>query len=201
MMSLKAYPTVKQEQTTTREFRCLAIGLTLALAATIVLSPHPTLAASAAELRRDGRAALEKLYADNPKARVLEASAKGILVFPSVVKAGFMIGALIGDGVLFQGQRAEAFYNIAAVSYGYQAGIQEYSYAMFFMNDAALQYLDQSGGFEIGTGPSVVVVDQGVAGGLSTSTIRDDIYAFIFGQEGLMAGLGLQGSKITKINP
>jgi len=158
-------------------------------------------AASGAELRRDASAALEKLYAGNPKARVLEAHAKGILVFPSVVKAGFLVGALVGDGVLFQGQKADAFYNIAAVSYGYQAGVQEYSYAMFFMNDAALKYLDQSDGFEIGTGPSVVVVDQGGAGGLSTSTIRDDVYAFIFAQEGLMAGLGLQGSKITRINP
>jgi lipid-binding SYLF domain-containing protein len=111
-----------------------------------------------------------------------------------------MIGALYGDGVLFHGQKAEAFYNIAAVSYGYQAGAQEYSYAMFFMNDAALQYLDKSDGFEIGTGPSVVVVDQGVAGALSTSTLRDDVYAFIFGQTGLMAGLGLQGSKITRID-
>lgn len=205
MMSLKAQPkaqpTARKEKTMAREWRYLTLALVLALAATIMLSPPPTLAASAAELRRDGSAALEKLYADNPKARVLTPHAKGILVFPSVVKAGFMVGALIGDGVLFQGQRAEAFYNIAAVSYGFQAGVQEYAYAMFFMNDAALQYLDKSGGFEIGTGPSVVMVDQGVAAGLSTSTLRDDIYVFVFGQTGLMAGMGLQGSKITKINP
>ena len=179
----------------------LGAPLMVALMMTPQLRAGVAEAASGAELRRDASAALEKLYAQNPKARVLEANAKGILVFPTVVKAGFLVGALVGDGVLFQGQKANAFYNIAAVSYGYQAGVQEYSYAMFFMNDAALKYLDQSDGFELGTGPSIVVVDEGVAGGLSTSTLGHDIYAFIFAQEGLMAGLGLQGSKITRINP
>jgi lipid-binding SYLF domain-containing protein len=67
------------------------------------------------------------------------------------------------------------------------------------MTDAALQYLDRSEGFEIGVGPSIVVVDEGVAKTLTTTTAREDVYAFIFGQEGLMAGLGLQGSKITRM--
>ena len=98
-----------------------------------------------------------------------------------------------------KGGKAAGYYNTVAVSYGYQAGVQKYAYAMFFMNDGALQYLDRSDGWELGTGPSIVVVDQGVARGLSTTTARDDVYAFIFSQQGLMAGLGLQGSKITKI--
>jgi lipid-binding SYLF domain-containing protein len=86
------------------------------------------------------------------------------------------------------------------VSYGYQVGAQKYGYAMIFMNDGALQYLDKSDGWEVGTGPSIVVFDQGVAGGFSTTTGRSDVYAFIFNQTGLMAGLGLQGTKITKID-
>jgi lipid-binding SYLF domain-containing protein len=80
-----------------------------------------------------------------------------------------------------------------------QAGLQEFGYALVFMTDAALQYLDRSEGFEIGVGPSIVVVDEGVAKTLTTTTAREDVYAFIFGQEGLMAGLGLQGSKITRM--
>ncbi len=165
-----------------------------------LLHPAAVQAASAAEIRRDASAALKTLYASTPKAKELAANAKGILVFPSIVKAGFLVGGLFGEGVLLKGGKAVAYYNTVAASYGLQAGAQKYGYAMFFMNDAALQYLDKSDGWELGTGPSVVVVDQGVAGGLSTSTARDDVYAFIFSQAGLMAGLGLQGSKITKID-
>jgi lipid-binding SYLF domain-containing protein len=71
---------------------------------------------------------------------------------------------------------------------------------MFFMTPAALDYLNTSGGWEVGVGPSIVVVDTGVARTLTTSTIQSDIYAFIFDQKGLMAGIGIQGSKITRIN-
>ena len=69
------------------------------------------------------------------------------------------------------------------------------------MTDSSLQYLEKSSGWEIGVGPSVVAVDKGRAKTLTTSTAKADIYAFCFGQKGLMAGLGLQGSKITKIHP
>lgn len=72
---------------------------------------------------------------------------------------------------------------------------------MFFMTPDALDYLNNSAGWEIGVGPSIVVVDEGVAKTLTTTTAKDDVYAFIFGQKGLMAGLGLQGSKITRMNP
>ena len=174
--------------------------LLAAVLAQPLLHPAAVQAASAAEIRRDANAALTKLFASTPKAKELAATAKGILVFPGVVKAGFLVGGLFGEGVLWQGGKAVAYYNTVAASYGLQAGAQKYGYAMFFMNDAALQYLNKSDGWELGTGPSIVVVDQGAAGGLSTSTAREDVYAFIFSQTGLMAGLGLQGSKITKID-
>ena len=90
---------------------------------------------------------------------------------------------------------------MVAGSYGLQAGVQTFDYAMFFMTNSALDYLDRSEGFEVGVGPSIVVVDAGVAKSLTTTTGKNDVYAFIFGQKGLMAGLGLQGSKITRINP
>jgi lipid-binding SYLF domain-containing protein len=70
-----------------------------------------------------------------------------------------------------------------------------------FMDDASLAYLDKSGGWEIGTGPSVVIVDKGMGKSLTSTTVKSGVYAFIFGQKGLMAGIGLQGSKITKITP
>lgn len=164
-----------------------------------LLPPAAAQAATAAEIRRDATAALKRLYGSTPKAKELGEKAAGILVFPSIVKAGFLVGGLFGDGVLLKDGKAVAYYNTVAASYGLQAGVQTYGYALFFMNDGALKYLDKSDGWELGTGPSIVVVDKGAAAGLSTSTARDDIYAFIFSQKGLMAGLGLQGSKITKI--
>jgi lipid-binding SYLF domain-containing protein len=177
----------------------LALLFLAAVLAQPLLHPAAAQAATAAELRRDATAALKKLYAGTPKAKELADKAKGVLVFPSVVKAGFLVGGLFGDGVLFKDGKAVAYYNTVAASYGFQAGVQKYGYAMLLMNDAALQYLDKSDGWELGTGPSIVVLDQGAAGGLSTSTARDDVYAFIFDQKGLMGGLGLQGTKITKI--
>jgi lipid-binding SYLF domain-containing protein len=145
--------------------------------------------------------ALRNLYATTPAARNLAHDARAILVFPGVVKAGFIGGAQYGTGELIKRGRPSGFYNLVAGSYGLQAGIQSFDYVMFFMKDSALRYLDQSHGWEVGVGPSVVVVDAGVAKTLTTTTGRSDVYAFISGQKGLMGGLGVQGSKITKINP
>ena len=134
-------------------------------------------------------------------AKALGAKAKAVLVFPKITKAGLGVGGQYGDGALLKGGKAVAYYNTSGVSSGLQAGAQQYGYAMFFMNQAALKALDSTQGFEVGVGPSVVVMDEGKAKSTTTTTMKDDIYAFIFSQQGLMAGLGLQGNKITKINP
>jgi lipid-binding SYLF domain-containing protein len=160
------------------------------------------LAGSAADITRESNAALQDLYASHPEARQLASRAKGILVFPGIVKAGFLVGAQYGTGgALFKHGRTAGYYNIIAGSYGLQAGVQSFSYALFFMDNASLNYLDRSEGWEIGVGPSIVVVDEGVARSLTTTTARSGVYAFIFDQKGLMAGLGLQGSKISRIYP
>jgi lipid-binding SYLF domain-containing protein len=157
--------------------------------------------AAAANIDRDVDAALQNLYASTPEARNLAKRAKAILVFPGVVKAGFIGGAQYGKGALLKSGQTVGYYNLVAGSYGLQAGVQSFDYAMFFMTNGALDYLDSSSGLEVGVGPSVVVVDAGIAKTLTTTTAKDDVYAFIFGQKGLMAGLGLQGSKITRIKP
>jgi len=156
---------------------------------------------SAAQIDRDVDAALANLYETTPSAKHLAASAKGILVFPNVLKAGFIGGVQYGKGAMRKKGRTSGYYNIVAGSYGLQAGVQSFGYALFFMNDAALSHLDSSRGLEVGVGPSIVVLDEGKAKTLTTTTLREDVYAFVFGQRGLMAGLGLQGSKITRINP
>jgi lipid-binding SYLF domain-containing protein len=156
---------------------------------------------SAAEITRDSQAALQSLYAGVPAAKELGAKATAVLVFPKVTKAGLGIGGQRGEGALLKGGKATAFYSTGGGSMGLQAGVQTYGYAMFFMNDNALKQLDAANGFEIGVGPSVVLLDEGKAKQMTTTTMKDDVYAFVFGQKGLMAGIGIQGNKISKINP
>jgi lipid-binding SYLF domain-containing protein len=175
------------------------ILLVLAFAAFTLMSPNPARAASAAEINRDAKKVLEKLYKKSSAAKALGEKAKAILVFPSITKGGFLVGGQYGEGALMKEGKTIAYYDTLSVSYGLQVGVQRYGYALFFMTDSAREYLDRSDGWELGTGPSIVIVDEGVAGGLSTTTARSDVYAFIFSQEGLMAGIGLQGTKITKI--
>jgi len=184
-----------------KHIRIVAAAVILAVVGMTLLGPDPAMAASAAGIDRDVDAALLNLYETTPAAKALAEKAKGILIFPNIVKAGFVVGAQYGNGALLKGGSKVGYYNIVAASYGLQAGVQSFGYAMFFMTDFALNHLENSAGFEVGVGPSIVVVDAGVAKTLTTTTGRDDVYAFIFGQQGLMAGLGLQGSKITKINP
>lgn len=165
----------------------------------LVLSASSALAADAAQLDKEAQAALQSLYADVPAAKVLGDKAKAILVFPSITKAGLVIGGQYGEGVLMRGGKTVGYYSTAGASYGLQAGVQKYGYAMMFMTDAAFQALDKAEGFEVGIGPTVVVMDEGMAKNATTATLKDDIYAFVFSQKGLMAGIGIQGTKITKL--
>jgi lipid-binding SYLF domain-containing protein len=187
------------------------IALVLASATTLALVPScandpitqaNAATSSASQISRDSRAALKSLYAQNAAARALGKRAKGILVFPSVVKGGLMIGAQAGNGAMIRDTGViSGFYQTTAASYGLQAGVQEFGYALFLMNDDAFKSLQRSGGWEVGSSPSLVVVDKGMANSLTTTTMDKNIYAFIFDQKGLMGGLGLQGAKITRIHP
>jgi lipid-binding SYLF domain-containing protein len=160
-----------------------------------------SLAPAASEIDRNVTTALSELYAHNEGARALGAKAQAVLVFPDIRKGAFILGAQYGYGALRRGRKTIGYYRTGAASYGLQAGVKKFGYALFFMTTSALTYLEKSGGLAIGTGPSVVVVDQGMARSLTTTSLRSDVYAFVFDQKGLMAGLGIEGSKITKINP
>ena len=179
--------------------RAFLIAACAALALSAI-APN-AVAASAAKLAADSQAALNQLYAANPKARELGQRSRAILVFPRIVKAGLVVGGLRGDGALIENGRATRFYNTVAGTYGLQAGVQSYSSALFFITPSSLDYLKKSQGWSVGSGPSVVMVDQGMAKTMNSTTLTQDVYAFIYGQKGLMAGLGLEGSKITQIYP
>ncbi|HAR97117.1 MAG TPA: twin-arginine translocation pathway signal protein [Deltaproteobacteria bacterium] len=172
-----------------------ALFFTITLAA-----PHRAPAASGAEISRDAQQALQKLYNTSSGARAIGEKAVSVLVFPGIVKGGFIVGGLYGEGALIKNGYTVAYYNTVAASYGLQAGLQKYGYALFFMTDGADGYLNRSDGWELGIGPNITVIDVGAAKNLSTTTMKSDIYAFFFDQKGLMGGLGIQGTKVTKIS-
>ncbi|MDO9475269.1 MAG: lipid-binding SYLF domain-containing protein [Pseudohongiella sp.] len=183
--------TIKQGKTVFQ----LAAGLLLS---GMLVSAH---AETAAELHRDAEEALALLYSTNQVAEDFGDRAKAVLVFPNIVKAGLVFGGAYGEGVLMQAGMAPQYYNSFTGSWGLQAGAQSYGYAVFLMTDAALTYLNDSKGWEIGVGPTVVVMDEGLAANVSSTSIQDDAYAFIFNQQGLMAGVSVEGTKITHIVP
>jgi len=183
------------------QFRSLTAAVTVAVAIITAIVPPVSFAATASEIDRNVSASLATLYKNNSGAKSLANKSVGILVFPSIVKGGFIIAGQFGDGALRKNGKTAAYYRSLAASFGYQAGAQAFGYVLFFMDDDSLRYLDKSGGFELGTGPSLVVLDSGFGKNLSTTTLQKGIYAFIFDQKGLMGGTGIQGSKITRINP
>ena len=177
--------------------------LALAMAAGIVpvSSQSAEASSSAQEIDRDSREALKRLEAEGGKTQELVQKAIAILIFPNIIKGGLIIGGQYGEGALLEHGKTIGYYNIAAASFGLQAGGQSFSYALLFQKQSALDYLQKSDGWSIGSGPSVVVMDKGAAGSLTSTTVTQDVVAIPFGQKGLMAGLGLEGSKITSITP
>ncbi len=170
-----------------------ATSLTLG---TINLQAH---AASAEDLKQDAAQALQTLYKSHPEAEKLSKNARAVLVFPKIIKAGLVFGGSYGEGVMTKGGSFAGYYNSVSASWGWQAGAESYSYAVFLMNDSAVSYLEKSKGWEFGVGPNVVVVNEGMAKNLSTSTLKDDAYAYIFDQQGLMASLSIEGTKVSPI--
>ena len=160
---------------------------------------NESLAATPEDLNKDSNQALSMLVKANPVAADISKKAKAILIFPNIVKAGLIFGGAYGEGVLRQGDKYDGYYNSVTASFGWQAGAQSYGYVVFLMSDKAVKYIRETHGWEIGVGPTVVMVDAGVAKNLTSSTLKDDAYAFIFDQQGLMASLSIEGTKISRI--
>lgn len=180
--------------------KTLALALMVAAASFASLGTSAK-AATAEDLNREGRTALQNLYSTNPTAAAIGRHAVGILVFPSIVKAGLFFGGGYGEGVLFEGGRPVSYYNSVNASWGLQAGVQSYGYVLFLMTPGAIRYLNRSDGWEIGSGPTVVVINQGAAVNLTSTTLQRRNYAFIFNQQGLMAGVMIEGTKVSQIHP
>ena len=158
-------------------------------------------ATSASEIRQNAAQALSTLYQSNPDARALAEKSRAILIFPHIVAGALGVGVQYGDGALQQRGRTIGYYHSMQGSIGFQAGVQSFGYVLFFMDKESLDYLRNSEGWELGTGPTLVVIDQGFAKTLSTTTMQKGVYAFIFNQQGVMAGIGIKGAKISEIHP
>jgi lipid-binding SYLF domain-containing protein len=157
---------------------------------------------SSRQIASESRAALNKLYANNPAARKLGREAAAVLVFPRITKGAFIVGAAGGNGALFDRSGAvTGYYQSAGASYGFEAGIQQFSYALILMNSKEVRKLNEAAGWEFGSSPSVVIVNTGMVADLTTKTAEEGTYAFTFDQKGLMAGISLKGTKITRIHP
>ncbi len=172
-----------------------AVATVLTLGATTAAQ-----AATAEDLNRDSAQAIQNLTRSNSTAASIARNARAVLIFPNVVKAGLVFGGAYGEGTMMKGGHVTDYYNSVTGSWGLQAGAQSYGYAVFLMNNKAVDYIAKSSGWEIGVGPTVVIVDEGMAKNLSTSTLKDDAYAFIFNQQGLMAGVSIEGTKISRIH-
>ena len=183
-----------------RDLLSKTIGIAIVVCFDVLISTL-ALAASKSEIDRSATQALTSLYKRTPDAKALADKAVALLIFPSIVKGGFIIAGQFGDGALRRRGKTVGYYRSLAASYGFQAGVQTFGYVLFFMDEASVQYLDNSAGWELGTGPSLVVLDTGFGKVLSTTTLQKGVYALVFDQKGLMGGFGIQGTKVTKINP
>ncbi len=132
-----------------KKLRLFSILLAAVLTLTVATAAQAT---EAADINKDSQQALANLYKTHPVAQTLAKSAKAILIFPSIVKGGFIIGGSYGEGALIKNGATVGYYNSVSGSWGLQAGAQTYGYAVFLMTDKAEQYIHKTQGWEIGVG-------------------------------------------------
>lgn len=162
--------------------------------------PSPGLAATASEIETGANETLTLFYKEVKGGRELAQKARGVLIFPSVVKAGIGLGGEYGEGVLRVGGRSVNYYSTASGSIGFQLGIQSKRMVIFFMSQEALSKFRTSEGWQVGVDGSVALVTVGAGGSIDTTKIKDPVVGFVFGQQGLMYNLTLEGTKFTRIS-
>ena len=166
---------------------------------TLVVGSSVAFAKTAQEIDVSVDVALDQFNKDIKGGEEFLKNAKGVLVLPKVVKAGFVVGGQFGEGALRIKGKTVDYYNTAGASWGFLAGAQSVRVVIVFMQDDALKKFQESKGWEAGVDGSVTLVKVGASGTIDTTTIKDPIVGFVFGNKGLMADLSLTGSKYTKI--
>jgi len=148
----------------------------------------------------EANSAIQQFYKEVKGGEAFLSKVKGYLVFPSVVKAGFVVGGKYGEGVLRVNGKSVGYYSIAAGSVGFQMGAQKASYVIAFVTQDALDKFIRSNGWEAGVDGAITVAKWGAGTDISTISYQNPIYAFVFGEKGLMYNLNLEGTKFTKLN-
>jgi lipid-binding SYLF domain-containing protein len=171
----------------------------LAITITFLFIAQNLFAASAREIDVSVDVALERFYKEVPGSTAFTKKAKGVLVFPSVIKVGIGLGGEYGEGAMRVGGKTIEYYNTMAASIGFQLGAQAKSIVMIFMEKTALKEFRNSEGWKAGVDGSVALINLGMGDSLDTTNVKDPIVAFVFGQKGLMYNLTLEGSKFNKI--
>jgi lipid-binding SYLF domain-containing protein len=174
--------------------------LLIVTAFTSVVTPSRSEAASAAQINADANATLHSFVEQIGGARELTHKAVGVLIFPSVVKAGFGFGGEYGEGILLIRGRPSGYYNLVSGSFGFQIGVQERSVIIMFMTNEALADFNSRAGLKVGVDASVAIVTLGAGGSIDTNTITSPVIGFILDPKGLMYNLTLEGSKISRIS-
>lgn len=144
--------------------------------------------------------ALSKLYAQAPGSKELVSKASGMLVFPSVVSAGFVVGGSYGQGALIEGSRTTGYYSTTAASVGLLAGADSKALYILFMDSEALNKFKTSKGWTAGADANVTALKFGANGNIDTQSIKSSVVSFTISNGGLMANLSVDGTKVTKLN-
>ena len=168
-------------------------------AVALILASCSTTPSERSDIDARARTALEDLYRTTPAAKSVADGSAGVLVFPSVTQGGLIVGGQYGQGVMFKGGQSAGYYNITGGSLGLQAGAQTFSQAYFFTTPDALKTFEDTKGFEVGAGLDFAVADVGASGDISSSTLQKPLVIFAWGQQGLMAGVKVEGQKITRL--
>ena len=144
--------------------------------------------------------ALSKLYAQAPGSRELVAKSSGMLVFPAVVSAGFVVGGSYGQGALLEGSRTTGYYSTTAASVGLLAGADSKALYVLFMNQEALSKFKSSKGWTAGADANVTALKFGANGSIDTQSIKSSVVSFTLSNAGLMANLSVDGTKVTRMD-
>ena len=181
--------------------RLLVPALLLVGAGTLVASPSADAASTAKEIDAKVDAALDRLRKEIPGSVSVLEKARGVLVFAGVIKAGFVIAGEGGEGALRIGGKTTGYYSIFSGSVGFQAGGQKRDIILVFLDEAELKKFQASEGWKVSADATATVVDTGASGAIDTATLKKPVVAFVVGQKGLMAGVSLDGSKISPLKP
>jgi len=177
------------------------IGFILFLFLTLTLTlPHQAMSASATEIDIRSDAALKRFKSEVQGGSEFLKKAKGVLVFPQIIKAGIGLGGEYGEGALRIKGETREYYNTAAASIGLQLGAQSKSLVLVFLSEEALSEFRKSDGWKAGVDGSIAVIKWGAGKDINTIDIKDPIVGFVFGNKGLMYNLTLEGSKFSKID-